>query len=184
MIPKFVEGSTDRCIRVARSRFGDPRPAVIFTGAYRTTERLTPPSSGPIFANSLGRHLRMDNVRMRSILPALNRCVFGGLPQGKKHAKQGYKYERNAALPIWRGWHAARRGLGSNLYRLGVPDKVIQAILRHSNVNVTLAYDVKSVSSDVQAATAKFEEGLAVRNVRDTAGTPKADPGATSGFVN
>lgn len=142
------------------------------------------PSSGPIFANSLGRHLSMDNVRMRSILPALNRCMFCGLPQGKKHVKQDHQYERNAALPIWRGWHAARRGLGSNLYRLGVPDKVIQAILRHSNVNVTLAYYVKSVSSDVQAAMGKFEQELAVRNVRDTNGTPKADPGATSGFVN
>ena len=32
------------------------------------------------------------------------------------------------------------RGLGTNLYRLGVSDKVIQAILRHSNVNVTLGY--------------------------------------------
>ena len=27
-------------------------------------------------------------------------------------------------LPEWHGWHAARRGLGSNLYRLGVPDMV------------------------------------------------------------
>src|SRR5262249_44887378 len=35
-------------------------------------------------------------------------------------------------LIAWRGWHAARRGLGTNLYRLGVPEKTIQAILRHA----------------------------------------------------
>jgi hypothetical protein len=29
----------------------------------------------------------------------------------------------------WKGWYSFRRGLGMNLYRLGVPDKVIQAIL-------------------------------------------------------
>ena len=72
----------------------------------------------------------------------------------------------------------ARRGLGSNLYRLGVPDKVIQAILRHSNVNVTLAYYVKSASSDVMAAMVKFEENLAVQSLKDSNGTLKADSGA------
>jgi integrase len=37
----------------------------------------------------------------------------------------------------WHGWHAYRRGLATNLHRLGVPDKVIQRMLRHSNVAVT-----------------------------------------------
>jgi integrase len=37
----------------------------------------------------------------------------------------------------WRGWHAFRRGLATNLHQLGVADIVIQAILRHSNVAVT-----------------------------------------------
>ena len=39
-----------------------------------------------------------------------------------------HKFERDERLPLWHGWHAARRGLGTNLYRLGVPDKVIQTI--------------------------------------------------------
>ena len=90
----------------------------------------------------------------------LNRCVHCRLPKGKKHAKQRHSYQREAQLPAWHGWHAARRGLGSNLYRLGVPDKVIQAILRHSNVNITLGYYVKSASSDVMAAMGKFEEEI------------------------
>ena len=67
---------------------------------------------------------------------------------------------------------------------MGVPDKVIQAILRHSNVNVTLAYYVKSASADVMAAMGKFEEELAVQTVQDSDRTPKPDSGATLEFVN
>jgi integrase len=126
----------------------------------------------------------MDNVRTRAILPALNRCGFCGLQNGKKHAKADHKYERDARNPKWHGWHAARRGLGSNLYRLGVPDKVIQAILRHSNVNVTPEYYVKSASADVIAAMGKFEEELAVQTVQDSDRTVKPDPAATVEFLN
>jgi hypothetical protein len=38
----------------------------------------------------------------------------------------------------WRGWHAFRRGLATNLHRLEVSDKVIQQILRHPNVSTTM----------------------------------------------
>jgi integrase len=38
---------------------------------------------------------------------------------------------------VWHGWHACRRGLATNLHELGVPDIVIQAILRHREVSVT-----------------------------------------------
>ena len=114
----------------------------------------------------------------------LNRCVHCRLPKGKKHAKQQHSYQSDAQLPAWHGWHAARRGLGSNLYRLGVPDKVIQAILRHSNVNITLGYYVKSASSDVMAAMGKFEEELTAQSLQDTQRTLKPDSDATSGFVN
>lgn len=40
----------------------------------------------------------------------------------------------------WHGWHAFRRGSATNLYRLGVPERTIQAILRHANVSTTLAF--------------------------------------------
>jgi integrase len=63
-----------------------------------------------------------------------------------------------AAGVEWRGWHAFRRGLGTNLYRLGVPGKDIQAILRHANVDTTLTYYVKAASENSQAATQKLEK--------------------------
>ncbi len=58
---------------------------------------------------------------------------------------------------VWRGWHTFRRGLATNLYRLGVPDKTIQAILRHSNLSTTMNSYVKSVSTDAVAGMRTFE---------------------------
>ena len=86
--------------------------------------------------------------------------------------------------PQWRGWHAARRGLGTNPYRLGVSDKVIQAILRHSNVNITLGYYVKPQSLDVIAAMDKFEAEIAAQSVRDSNGTVNPTPGTMPKSVN
>ena len=56
---------------------------------------------------------------------------------------------------------AARRGLGSNLYRLGVPDIVIQRILRHANVSTTATYYIKTAAVDVRSAMAKLESHIA-----------------------
>ena len=66
-------------------------------------------------------------------------------------------FERDKSRPEWHGWHAARRGLGTNLYRLGVPEKTIQAILRHANVSTTNTYYIKSAADDTRAAMAKLE---------------------------
>ncbi len=52
----------------------------------------------------------------------------------------------------WVGWHGFRRGLASNLNRLGVDDSVIQAILRHSDVSVTQRCYIKTVPPDAVAA--------------------------------
>jgi integrase len=46
----------------------------------------------------------------------------------------------------WKGWHAFRRGLATTLHELGVPDKEIQGILRHSNVAITQACYIKSIA--------------------------------------
>lgn len=58
---------------------------------------------------------------------------------------------------LWHGWHAFRRGLATNLHRLGVPDKTIQAILRHSNLSTSMNSYVKSVPADASAAMRKLE---------------------------
>lgn len=43
----------------------------------------------------------------------------------------------------WHGWHALRRGLGTNLAEMGCSDKVIQRILRHARVTVTREHYIK-----------------------------------------
>lgn len=52
----------------------------------------------------------------------------------------------------WKGYHGFRRGLASNLNRLGVDDSVIQAILRHSSVAITQAAYIKTSRPDTVEA--------------------------------
>jgi len=60
-----------------------------------------------------------------------------------------HDYIRDSAIPEWHGWHAARRGLGSNLHRVGVFDKRIRRILRHANVGTTNTYYMQTADEDV-----------------------------------
>jgi len=90
---------------------------------------------GYIFAGEKkGAPLHLDNLSRRVISPALN----GG----------------------WKGWHGFRRGLASNLYRLGVPAKVIQEILRHADVSTTQANYIIVDRSETKAAMRKLERAV------------------------
>src|SRR6516165_4524410 len=130
-------------------------------------------TEGPIFTSGSGKPLSLGSVVNRVILPALNRCAECGKSEGSCDQTIPHKYERDACLPEWHGWHAARRGLGSNLYRLGVPDMVIQRILRHANVSTTATYYIKTAADDVRSAMAKLETHIAesVNGEKDTCGT-------------
>jgi integrase len=125
------------------------------------------PMSGPIFSNEAGEPMDPNNLLQRVILPALNVCGICS-KQESEHGQANHKYERNTILPVWHGWHAFRRGLATNLHRLGVPAETIQAILRHSNVAVTQACYIKTVRDDAKAAMEKLETAL-----NDTNVTPK-----------
>ena len=57
----------------------------------------------------------------------------------------------------WHRWHSFRRGLATNLHRLGVPDKTIQAILRNADLSTTMNSYVKTVSADTMAAMHSLE---------------------------
>ncbi|MGA2373019.1 MAG: tyrosine-type recombinase/integrase [Candidatus Korobacteraceae bacterium] len=73
-----------------------------------------------------------------------------------EHVLADHEFKQDEKLPKWHGWHAARRGLGTNLYHLGVPEKTIQAILRHANVSTTATYYIKTAAAEM----AKFETEL------------------------
>jgi hypothetical protein len=68
--------------------------------------------------------------------------------------------------------------LGSNLYRLGVPDMVIQRILRHANVSTTATYYIKTAAIDVRSAMTKLENHIseAGRIQSDTNATKEGNP--------
>jgi site-specific recombinase XerD len=89
---------------------------------------------GFMFGNAIGGTLDLDNLADRVIKPAL---TANGL--------------------VWKGWHAYRRGLATNLKRLGVDDNVIQAILRHGDVGTTQRSYIKMTRPDVTAAMKRLE---------------------------
>jgi len=134
------------------------------------------PTAGPIFPNGAGKAADPDNYTRRTILPALGICGVCSKPESE-HRLSNHKYLRNTRLPEWHGWHAFRRGLATNLHRLGVPSETIQAILRHSNVAVTQACYIKTTSADSRAAMQKLETAL-----NDTNVTPK-QPETANGLV-
>lgn len=90
-----------------------------------------------VFSTPLGSWLRLGHYAEHHVIPMLERI---GIP--------------------WRGWHAFRRGLATNLYRLGVADKHIQAILRHANLATTMDVYVHTSSADSQRAMAVLESAL------------------------
>jgi integrase len=113
---------------------------------------------GPIFQSGNGSPLNLDNVARRIIIPALERCEFCE-QQKSEHKNDDHLFVRDSAFPRWHGWHAFRRGIATNLHQLGVADKDIQAILRHSNIGITMNIYVKSVAeSQVDAMDLLGEE--------------------------
>ena len=118
--------------------------------------RLGSPTSGPIFPASNGAPVCLNNVLNRFVKPALNRCEVCRKSQDAD-AKETHEFRRDASLPAWHGWHAFRRGLATNLHRLGVPNKTIQAILRHSNLSTTMNVYVKAVDADSVIAMKRLD---------------------------
>ena len=123
------------------------------------------------------RRLNLVSPRATSIisLGALSfqrfpRASFAGSnrKQEDEHKPEGHIYERDNSLPQWYGWHAFRRGLATNLHALGVDDKTIQAILRHSNVGLMMNVYVKSVNESQVSAMDSVSEKLGICNDRAT----------------
>ncbi len=116
------------------------------------------PATGPLFLTRNGTHASLNNLLNDFILPTLRRCVHCGKPYDRPHV--GHRYERDNSRPDWKGWHALRRGLATNLHDLGVSDLNIQRLLRHSNVSVTQRCYIKTLPEQSVSAMAKLENRL------------------------
>jgi hypothetical protein len=57
-----------------------------------------------------------------------------------------------------------RRGLATNLISLGVHPKVVQAILRHSDLGTTLAFYVITPESETRGGIQKLEHALRMKS--------------------
>lgn len=114
---------------------------------------------GPIFQAGNGSHLNLENLARRVIIPALSRCAVCRKAESE-HKPEGHVFQLDKSLPRWHGWHAFRRGLATNLHQLGVADKTIQAILRHSNVGLTMNIYVKTVAESQVTAMDALSEKL------------------------
>jgi integrase len=117
----------------------------------------------PIFQAGNGQPLNLDNLARRVIIPALSPCAICR-KQEEEHKPEGHTFQREESLPLWHGWHAFRRGLATNLHQLGVADKDIQAILRHSNVGLTMNVYVKSVRESQVIALDSLSEKFGTYN--------------------
>jgi len=108
-------------------------------------QRMGKLAVGPIFQAGNGKPLNLDNLARRVIIPAIEKCMKCRQSEAG-HKTEGHMFELDKTLQ-WQGWHAFRRGLATNLHGLRVDDKTIQAILRHSNIGLTMNVYVKSVKA-------------------------------------
>jgi integrase len=145
--------------KTAKSKATVPIIAPLTKRLNRHLELMGGPETGLMFPGPAGKPLNLDAMARDVIRPALCRCFLCHRTE-VGHADLAHSFTRDECLPRWHGWHAFRRGLATNLHRLGVPDKVIQAILRHANVDVTQRCYIKTADADVIAAMRLLEQSV------------------------
>ena len=156
-VMRSVWNSTVSEPKTRKSRAPIPVVKQLADALEQHRQRLGELAVGPIFQAGNGKPLNLNNLVRRVIVPALSRCAVCGKREDE-HKPEGHLFERDNSLPLWHGWHAFRRGLATNLHALGVDDKTIQGILRHSNVGLTMNVYVKSVSESQVSAMDSLSE--------------------------
>jgi|SRR5580658_1208980 integrase len=145
------DGNSLGVVRVLRSvwrgRVGEPKntrskaPVPLISQLEALLERHRAlngnPASGPIFANGAGKALDLDSLYRREMKDRLR-----------------------AAGIDWEGWHGFRRGLATNLERIGVRDSIAAMVLRHTNDRVTRKHYIKPASIEAIAAMRQLSQTL------------------------
>jgi integrase len=167
-VERSVWNSTVSQPKTKRSRAPIPvvRPLAEALEAHRLRSGVFAAPNLPIFQAGNGSPLNLDNVARRSIIPSIEKCVKCGKPKSE-HPTEGHLFELDKTL-CWHGWHAFRRGLATNLHALGVDDKTIQAILRHSDISITQKIYIKSLNESQVTAMDSLSEKFATCNVLAT----------------
>lgn len=121
----------------------------------------------PLFQAGNGKPLNLANLVRRTVRPAIERCIECHKSAGD-HEEAGHPFKSDPACR-WHGWHAFRRGLATNLHELGVDDKSIQAILRHSDLRTTTNIYIRSREKTRNAAMDLLENSLTCTQLAPTA---------------
>lgn len=181
----------------------EPARTVVLTAALTGLSRSELPGlrKDDLVGNDLyvrravwGTHIDDTKVRARTapvpVLPVLRKALEQQIKRSaSEYIFAGAKMGRPLNLPnltkrmingtlkekgiLWQGWHPFRRGLATNLYALGVQDKVIQQILRHSNVSTTQRHYIKTSSQDAQRGMKKLERLVTKFVTKRSPRTPK-----------
>jgi integrase len=116
-------------------------------GTPKTTARQNAVPLLPVVADALKGH-RNQNSGTKWVFEGpfgrpLDMATLGS--KGIKSALAGSESE-------WKGWHALRRGFATRLHEAGVQDRIIQALMRHSSLSVTMKHYVKATpAANVEA---------------------------------
>jgi Phage integrase family len=70
----------------------------------------------------------------------------------------------------WHGWHALRRGFGTTLHAAGVQDKIIQTLMRHTSLSVTMEHYVKALPAANVAAVKRLGNSFGNENAENPYG--------------
>jgi integrase len=125
----------------------------------------------PIFQSGIHSPLSLANLAKRVIVPRIEKCLKCRKPKSE-HLADAHPFELDKSI-CWHGWHAFRRGLATTLHEFGVPDREIQAILRHSDIHITQASYIKSTSqSQVNAMDLVAQEMQINASCNETATKP------------
>ena len=104
----------------------------------------TPHASKFILATPSGKPIDLHNLAAREIVPTLEICAVCGGRKSEHESITQHEFKRDESVPVWRGFYALRRGIGTALADV---DSAVAAksVLRHSNLATTTAHYVKSV---------------------------------------
>ncbi len=102
------------------------------------------PKSGFMFGHVPEKPMNMDSFVRWTILPVLESCVDCG-KKAAAHSDADHEFQRNDAVPKWKGFHAFRRGNATHLANESTGDgmRAASIVLRHSDEDVTATHYTK-----------------------------------------
>ncbi len=159
-VVKSIWNKCETLPKTRKSRAAIPVISHLREYLERHRETCGKPTSGYLFVAGNGEPLNLDNLARRVIKPVLDRC---GICRNasEDHRTSDHEYQRDVNSPNWKGWHAFRRGLGTNLSRLGVVPKIIQTILRHAQISTTsdryVLPNIEDARAGMQTLEAEWE---------------------------